>query len=67
MAKILMQAKAGGDRTKKEEKMMEIIVKHGACSMGYAWLANGDGSYVCAGGSHYLSAEEALDLYERFK
>jgi len=50
---------------KEEEDLMALIREHGKCVMGFDWLKQADGSYICAGGSHSMSHEEANTLFQQ--
>ncbi|KAI1500724.1 P-loop containing nucleoside triphosphate hydrolase protein [Biscogniauxia marginata] len=49
------------ERKKREEEALQQKLKElGRCPANYDWIDQGNGSYRCAGGSHYATAAELL-------
>jgi hypothetical protein len=57
------RAQMNASEKKNEEKVQELLKKHGQCEMGFEWIETSPGNYVCGGGSHTMSLDD-LQQYE---
>ncbi|KAK2594092.1 hypothetical protein QQS21_008195 [Conoideocrella luteorostrata] len=56
--KIIKELIEEEERRKKEAEMKKKLQMQGRCPVGYEWIRQDDG-WRCAGGSHFMSNEEA--------
>ena len=51
---------ARAEAVRKEQRAQQWLRQSGQCTAGYNWIHRGGGSYVCAGGSHYMTVPHNL-------
>ena len=51
---------ARAEAVRKEQRAQQWLRQNGQCVAGFNWIHCGGGSYVCAGGSHYMTVPHSL-------